>query len=161
MQKASHIIKLPQCPFPNHIFTAVHTRFTRILACACILRLGLYVDLHGAGLRNNLGGQKIEKKSIFSLLFHKLVRKGFPHHLHHFFGRKSINFTPIGAQFEACIVSFDCVLRTPCSKKRYFLRTKMPLNQFFTPGFSNIPPTHIKQHYNLCIIEFRLSDERR
>ena len=37
----------------------------------------------------------------------------------------------------------------------------MPLNQFFTPGFRNIPPTHIKQHYNLCIIEFRFSDERR
>ena len=84
MQKASHIIKLPQCPFPNHIFTAVHTRFTRILACACIFRLGLYVDLHGAGLKNNFGGQKIEKNSIF-LLLHKLVRKGFPHHPHHFF----------------------------------------------------------------------------
>ena len=94
MQKASHIIKLPQCPFPNHIFTAVHTRFTRILACACIFRLGLYVDLHGAGLRNNLGGQKIEKKSFFSLLFHKLVRKGFPHHLHHFFLPKIHQFYP-------------------------------------------------------------------
>ena len=34
MQKASHIIKVPQCPFPNHIFTAAHTCFTRILACA-------------------------------------------------------------------------------------------------------------------------------
>ena len=36
----------------------------------------------------------------------------------------------------------------------------MPLNHFFTPGFSNILPTHIKQFYNLGIIEFRLSDER-
>ena len=34
MQKANHIIKVTWCHFPNHIFTAVHMRFTRILACA-------------------------------------------------------------------------------------------------------------------------------
>ena len=100
---------------PNHIFTAVHTRFTRILACACIFRLGLHMDLHGAGFRNNFGGQEIEKFSIF-LLLHKLVRKGFPHHPHHFFRRKSINSTPFGAQFEACIVSFGCVLHAVLGK---------------------------------------------
>ena len=122
MQKVFHIIKVPQCPFPNHIFTAVHTRFTRILACACarIFRLGLYMDLHGAGLRNNFGGQEIEKFSIF-LLLHKLVRNGFLHHLHHFFRRKSINFTPIGAHFEACIVSFSCAV---LGKTLFSLRKK-------------------------------------
>ena len=160
MQKASHIIKLPQCHFPNYIFTAVHTRFTRILACACIFRLGLYMDLHGAGLKNNFGGQTSERFSIFYYCTNWFEKASHIIYIT-FFCRKSINFTPIGAQFEACIVSFGCVLHTPCSKKRYFLRTKMPLNQFFAPGFRNIPPTHIKQHYNLCIIEFRLSDERR
>ena len=62
----------------------------------------------GPDLEIIFGGQKSEIFSIF-LLLHKLVRKGFPRHLHHFFRRKSINFTPIGAHFEACIVSFRCV----------------------------------------------------
>ena len=121
-------------------------------------RLGLHRDLHGAGLRNNFGGQN---RKIFYFFIAQIGSKRLPTSSTSFFSPKIDQFDPIGAQYEACIVSCSCVLHTPCSEKCYFLRTKMPLNQFFTPGFSNIPPTHIKQHYNLCIIEFWLSDERR
>ena len=131
MQKVSHIIKLPQCPFPNHIFTAVHTRFTRILACACIFRLGLYVDLHGAGLRNNLGGQKIEKNRFFHYYSTNWFEKASHIIYITFFVENRSICPPVRAQFEACIVSLGCVLYTPCSDKRYFLKKKMPLNPFF------------------------------
>ena len=123
MQKASHIIKVPQCPFPNHIFTAVHTRFTRILACACIFRLGLYMDLHGAGLRNNFWRSK--KRKIFDIfVLAQIGSKRHPTSSTSLFSPKIDHFYPIGAHFEACIVSFSCVLHTPCSEKRHFLEEK-------------------------------------
>ena len=124
MQKASHIIKLPQCPFPNHIFTAVHTRFTRILACACIFRLGLYVDLHGPDLEIIWEVKKSKKNRFFHYYSTNWFEKASYIIYITFFCRKSINFTPIGAQFEACIVSFGCVLHTPCSKKTLFSQNK-------------------------------------
>ena len=105
MQKASHIINALFLIIFSRRFTHVslgsshtHAYFGWASTWICM----------GPDLEIIFGGQKSEKISIF-LLLHKLVRKGFPHHLHHFFRRKSINFTPIGAHFEACIVSFRCV----------------------------------------------------
>ena len=87
------------------------------------------LDLHGAGLRNIFGGQQIEKFSIFFIIA-QIGSKRLPTSSTSLFSPKIDQFTPIGAHFEACIVSFSCVLHTPCSEKRYFLEKKCHYTTF-------------------------------
>ena len=87
-----------KCRNANHAQNAVHIRFTRILTYACIFRVGLCMDLHGAGLRNNFWRSK-KRKNFDIFIIAQIGSKRHPTSSTSLFSPKIDQFYPRWSPF--------------------------------------------------------------